>query len=148
MLSPFNYFIVLGAVCAYAILYGRRDERFTALICIAATLATKIAISPFAVRYSTIEFGVALVDIGAFFAFTGVALRSDRFWPLWIAGLQLTTTISHMLKGIESSLMPQAYAAAGRLWVYPILLILVIGTWRGNVRERAMPGQQRPAAPM
>jgi hypothetical protein len=28
-------------------------------------------------------------------------------------------------------LIPHAYAAAARLWSYPILLIIIVGTWRG-----------------
>ena len=82
------------------------------------------------------ERGVLLVDLGALAAFTFLALRSDRFWPLWVAGLQLTTVIAHALKGVQLDLMPQAYAAAARFWVYPIFLILVVGTFR-SARRRA-----------
>ena len=46
--------------------------------------------------------------------FTTIALRSDRFWPLWVAGLQLTTIIAHLLKAIQFELIPQVYAAAAR----------------------------------
>ena len=67
-------------------------------------------------------------------AFVLVALRSQRFWPLWVAGLQLTTSMSHMLKAVDAGLVPQAYAAAEKFWSYPILFILAIGTWRGHRR--------------
>ena len=33
--------------------------------------------------------------------------------------------MSHVFKAVELDLMPQAYAAAARFWVYPILLIIV-----------------------
>ncbi len=68
-------------------------------------------------------------------AFTALALRSERFWPLWVAGLQLTTLVAHLLKAVELDLMPHAYAAAARLWVYPIFLIIVVGTWRSHQRR-------------
>jgi hypothetical protein len=42
--------------------------------------------------------------------------------------------MAHILKAIDTSLFPIAYAAAGRLWSYPILLILVVGTWRNRRR--------------
>ena len=64
-----------------------------------------------------------------------IALRTDRFWPLWVAGLQLTTLVAHMLKAIKIDLLPHAYAAAGRFWVYPIFLIIVVGTWRSHQRR-------------
>jgi hypothetical protein len=81
-----------------------------------------------------VEIGVFAVDVGTFLAFTWVALKSERFWPLWVAGLQLTTGLAHILKAMETDLFPIAYAAAGRLWSYPILLILAVGTWRSHKR--------------
>jgi hypothetical protein len=65
-----------------------------------------------------------------------VALRSSRFWPLWVAGLQLTTSVAHVLKAVNADLLPHAYAAAARFWSYPILLIIAIGIWRGQNRAR------------
>ncbi len=69
--------------------------------------------------------------------FIFIALRTDRFWPLWVAGLQLTTLIAHIFKVADLDLIPQVYAAAARFWVYPIFLIIVIGTWRTHQRSRS-----------
>lgn len=134
MLSPLAYYTVLFLVSAYAFLRGRGDERVAAATCIVATFATNLVYSPIA-GFSEIEVGVLLVDAAAFAAFTFLALRSDRFWPLWVAGLQLTTMVAHALKAVQIDLMPQAYAAAARFWVYPIFLIIVVGTWRGHRRR-------------
>ena len=139
MLSPLAYYFVLLAVSAYAFVAGRRDERTAAATCIIATLATHVLTSPVA-SFSNVESGIFIVDALTFTAFTFIALKSDRFWPLWVAGLQLTTLLSHILKTVQLDLMPQAYAAAARFWVYPIFLIIVIGTWRSHrrrMRERA-----------
>lgn len=133
MLSPFTYYAILIAVCAYAFLRGRADERIAAATCIAATFATNIVYHPTG-GYTGVETGILAVDTMALAAFTYLALRSERFWPLWVAGLQLTTVIAHALKAIELDLMPQAYAAAARFWVYPIFLIIVIGTFRSHRR--------------
>ena len=130
--------LLVGA-CGYALLRGRADERLTASVCLAASLASVALMGPSGLRYSEIELGIFVVDILTLAVFTYVALRSDRFWPLWVSGLQLTTSIAHVLKAIEPNLVPIAYAAAGRSWSYPILLILAIGTWRG--RRRAVRDQ-------
>lgn len=135
MLSPQAYFLVLFAVCAYAFVRGRTDERAVAAICIAASVASVFVASPAGRPYSNIEMGIFIVDVLAFAGFTWVALRSERFWPLWVAGLQLTTLMSHAFKAGRIDLMPEAYAAAARLWVYPIFLIIVIGTWRSHRRR-------------
>ncbi len=140
-----NYFhLVLALICGYAFIQGRSDERWVAATCLIASLATRLAISPLHIRYTGVEAGVFLVDLATFAAFTYVALRTQRFWPLWVAGLQLTTVLAHILKTIDTSLFPIAYAAAGRLWSYPILLILAVGTWRGH---RRMQLERRTANP-
>ena len=136
MLSPSVYYTILFLVCAFAFWRGRSDERIAAATCIAATFATNLVYSPRG-SFSGVEVGVFVVDAATFAAFTFLALRSERFWPLWLAGLQLTTVFSHMLKAVQLDLMPQAYAASSRFWVYPIFLIIVVGTWRSYRRRTA-----------
>ena len=134
MLSPLAYYAVLFAVCAYAFLRGRLDERMAAATCITATFATNVVYSPVG-SYAGVEMGVLIVDSLALLGFMFIALRTDRFWPLWVAGLQLTTLVGHALKAIDLQLVPQVYAAAARFWVYPIFLIIIIGTWRSHQRS-------------
>lgn len=143
MLTPVQYFILLTLVSGYAFVRGRGDERFAAAVCITASVGSVIVMAPLMERFRSVEEGVLLVDSLTLLAFVGLALRSERFWPLWVAGLQLTTLISHGLKAIQLDLMPQAYAAATRLWVYPIFLIIIVGTWRSHRRRMA---QQQAAA--
>ena len=129
--------ILLLATCGYALWRGRSDERIVALVCLVATIASRLAFSPLHVRYTSIETGLLLIDLGVLAAFVFVALRSPRFWPLWVAGLQLTSSTAHLMKAIDENLLPMAYGAAIALWSYPILIILAIGTWRGHRRPRA-----------
>jgi len=136
MLSPIIYHLLLVVVAAYAFLHGRADERLAAAICVVATLATRLVLSPLASRYSGVEMGVLIVDLLTLAGFTLIALRTDRFWPLWVAGLQLTTMVAHLLKAVQLELLPYAYATAARFWVYPIFLIIVVGTWRSHHRAR------------
>lgn len=137
MLSPTSYFVVLAIVCIYAFAVGEAESRIAAAICGAASIASVIVMSPIAGRYSHIEAGVFAVDLAVLAGFTAIALRSDRFWPLWLAGLQLTTILAHVFKVVDFQLVPQIYAAAARFWVYPIFLIIVIGTWRSQRRRSA-----------
>ena len=137
MLSPIIYHVLLVVVASYAFLRGKTDERLAAAICVVATLATRLVLSPLASRYSGVETGVLIVDLLTLAGFTAIALRTDRFWPLWVAGLQLTTMVAHMLKAVQLDLLPYAYATAARFWVYPIFLIIVVGTWRSHRRSRS-----------
>ena len=133
MLSPPIYYTILFLVSAFAFWCGRTDERAAAAICVLATFASNIVYDPHG-AYAGVEVGVFIVDAATFVGFAFIALRSERFWPLWLAGLQLTTVFSHLMKAIQLDLMPQAYAAAARFWVYPIFLIIIVGTWRHHHR--------------
>jgi hypothetical protein len=94
-------------------------------------------LSPVSERYTSVEVGVVLVDLVTLVGFTAIALFSQRFWPLWVAGFQLTTLVGHLLKAIDWSLLPRAYGTAQAFWSYPILLILAIATWRSHRRRMA-----------
>jgi len=143
MLSPPIYYTILFLVTAFAFWRGRTDERVAAAICVLATFASNIVYEPRG-AYAGVEIGVFLVDAATFAGFALIALRSERFWPLWLAGFQLTTVFSHLLKAIQLDLMPQAYAAAARFWVYPIFLIIVVGTWRSY--RRRTESKRQPAS--
>src|SRR5688500_12008266 len=132
MFGPLIFGPLLLAVCIYAWLRGGSDERVVAATCLAGTAATMLRISPLRTRYAGVEGGLLLVDIAVLAGFIMVALRSKRFWPLWIAGLQLTTSLGHILKGIDQDLLPKAYGAALQFWSYPILIILAVGTYRSH----------------
>jgi hypothetical protein len=134
MLGASVFIPLLIAVCLYACWRGGADERVIALTCLGGTTATLLVISPLRLRYTGVEEGLLLVDMAVLAGFITVALRSNRFWPLWIAGLQLTTSIGHILKGIDQDLLPRAYGAALQFWGYPILIILAVGTYRRHRR--------------
>ncbi|MGZ2412724.1 hypothetical protein ACUXST_002153 [Sphingomonas sp. F9_3S_D5_B_2] len=144
---PHQYFFraLLVLSCGYALWRGRGDERVVAAVCLGATLASRAAFSPLSVRYTGVEMGLLLVDLAVLASFVAVALRSTRFWPLWVAGLQLTSTMAHVLKAIDVRLIPLAYGAAIAFWSYPILIILAVGTWRAHRRTGPMPDAEAGA---
>lgn len=134
-IAPTFFWTFLALTCGYALWRGSAEARLTALVCIAASLISTWVLSPLATRYAGLEGKEMVVDGLVLAAFTMVALRSERFWPLWIAGLQLTSGFGHLFKAADLSLMPHAYAAATKFWSYPILLILAIATWRNHQRK-------------
>jgi hypothetical protein len=147
MLRAAFFWIFLFVTCGYALWRGRKYERLSAVICITATVAS--AFGFFIMRrfhpvdYSGLETSDLIVDAFVLLSFIGIALRSDRFWPLWVAGLQLTISMSHLMKAIQPDLLPMAYAAAERFWSYPTLLIIMLAAWRQHQR---MLSEQPPAA--
>lgn len=135
--NKYFFWGLLLATCGYALWRGRKYEQWSALICIAASVISVLFHSVERGGYFGVQMSDLLIDTVVLLAFTGIALVSDRFWPLWVAGLQLTISLSHLLKAIEPSLYPMAYAAAERFWSYPTLIIIAIGAWRQHRRRIA-----------
>ena len=123
------FMLLLFGSCGYALWRGNRDARIVAATCLIAAFASIPAAA-----YGSIETTVLIVDVLVLTSFLYVALQSDRFWPLWIAGLHVTTMIGHALKLMSGDLVPIAYAVALRFWAYPELIILAIAVWRHNQR--------------
>lgn len=130
------YWALLLFIFGYACWRGRREERIAASACVVATIVTVFVIPPVRERYLAMDASQLAIDIAMLATFVAIALRSDRFWPLWVAGLQLTMSLSHLMKAIDSELIPRAYAAAAVLWSYPILIVILVGTWRTSLRNR------------
>jgi hypothetical protein len=136
------YHALLFGACGYALVRGKTDARIVALVFLIGNFATTALRSHVPDTYSSVETEILVVDVLGLLGFTYAAMISDRFWPLWVSGLQLTTSMGHVLKAMDESLLPLAYAAALRFWSYPILIILLVGTWREHRRWR----QQREGA--
>jgi len=134
-MAPNLFRILLLATAIYAALRGGRDERTVAAICVLGALVTHLVISPLQGRFQGLEAGVLIVDLAVLAGFIAVALRSDRFWPLWMAGVQTTTVMGHVMKQADALLMPRAYAASLSFWAYWTLAILAAGVWRHSRRE-------------
>jgi hypothetical protein len=129
------YYLLLFGACGYAFWRGKAEARIVATAFFVGSFATIAMHSRLRGGYSSLETGVFVVDLVCLLLFTYAALISDRFWPLWVSGLQLTTSFGHVMKMVDSDLLPIAYAAALRFWGYPILIILAIGVWRAQRRS-------------
>ena len=138
-LSIISFWILLFLTCGYALWRGHKYEQMSALVCILASVVSTIWLLLIRryhpVDYSTVEISDLIVDTVVLTAFIVIALLSDRFWPLWAAGLQLTISMSHLLKAIQPDLLPMAYGIAERVWSYPTLLIIMAGAWRQHRRQ-------------
>ena len=143
-MTKFFFWGLLLFTCGYALWRGRKYEQLSAAVFITASVLSVLARSPVQERYFGVEFSDLIIDSFVLVATVAIALRSDRFWPLWVAGLQLTIGMSHLLKALEPDLLPLAYAAAERFWSYPTLLILFAGAWRQHRRQLS---EERRLAP-
>lgn len=138
MIRLIFYYLLLFGACGYAFWRGKAEARIVAAAFFVGSFATVGLHSQLRGGYSSLETGVFVIDVACLALFTYAAMISDRFWPLWVSGLQLTTSFGHIMKMADTQLLPIAYAAALRFWGYPILIILAVATWRQSRRSRGL----------
>ena len=134
MANVLVFFLVLAACCTYAFWRGGTPERIGAAIFIVVTILTGLAASSARPSFASMEAGILLVDTGMLFAFLLLALFSRRYWPLWMTGLQAVQVAVHAAQMASPEMMPWVYAVAQGIWSYPMMAILILGTWRHRRR--------------
>jgi hypothetical protein len=134
----------LTALCGgYALLRGGAPERIGAAIIILGSALTVALGSAWAHRFEHVETGIVAVDVAVLLGFVLLAVFSDRFWPLWVSALQAIGVLTHLARALEPNLMPWAYGVALAMGVYPMLLLVALGTWRH--RKRMATGAADPS---
>jgi len=128
------FYAILALCCVYAALKGGKPEQVGAGIFVLSSVASTIVASSPAIRFGSVEIGVFLVDTAMLLALTALALRAERLWPLWVTALQAVEVAGHAVKLIDSNVIRLAYAFILALWAYPMLLLLVLGTWNHQRR--------------
>lgn len=125
-LNQFAFAAVMVLTCGSALWFGRDSERWTALALIMAAVASVFAQAS---KFFEPESGILLIDLALLAYLVWLALRSDRFWPLYAAGFQVIGTLIHIARLTDDSIWHSAYATGQVLWAYPVLLTLAAGTW-------------------
>lgn len=123
------------------------------LLAAAATLATPMVPG---VSYFTVFVAVLWIDLALFLGLTAVSAFANRYWPMWMAALQLFAIATHLARAYDPHFWAAAYWLVTTKIAYPMLLLLFVGTVRHRRRLRmGLPerswsrggGHERPAPP-
>ena len=117
--------IITLAVCGYAIVAGGREERAAGFVICVASFATPLAqnlITDALVRPTLIA-----IDVGLLLFLGGLAMRSDRFWPMWAAGFHLLALLAYGAVALNPGVLPPSLFTALNLVAYLVLLALLAG---------------------
>jgi len=123
------FYAIVALTCLYALARGGAPERICAGIFIAGGLLSTASMSAGSARFVSVELGVLVVDLAMLAAFLVLALRAERFWPIWMTALHIISTAGHALRAFDPAILPLGYAFAMAFWSYPMLLLLVGATW-------------------
>lgn len=119
------FLALLFGTCVFALVRGRSDERMAAVAMLLAAVLSPVAMAS---GYASPEIGVLAIDIGLLAFLMLLAMKSDRFWPLWAAGFHIVGTTIHLATFVDADIWPPAYANAQAFWAWPVLAALLTGT--------------------
>jgi hypothetical protein len=115
---------------------GGGPERIGALNMAIGSVLTVLVNSPLSTRYSSIEVRIFLVDVAVLLVFLALALRSDRYWPLWTTAMQLLVVLAHLARLADPTMLRNGYGAVMAMWSYPQLIIISAAAWQHRRGER------------
>jgi hypothetical protein len=143
---PVIFNLVLLLCTAYASTAGGKTGISGSIIFISATLLT-IAANKVDPSWGDTAYGIFTVDVACTAALAVLALKSNRFWPIWALGFQIGAVGTHLATIWMPEIVPQAYQALATFWSIPILWVMVVGTHldrRHEVRIRRGDAANRP----
>lgn len=130
------FLILWLGCCFYALARGGAPEKIGAAIFLAAALLSVALEQPNGARWNSVELGVLAVDLAVFVGFFMLSVGANRFWPLWMSGMQGVQVFSHFAIALDAKVIPWAYWNAQTLWAYPMLVLLAVATLRHRSRLR------------
>lgn len=117
--------LTILACCGVALRWGGTDERIAAIGFLLAVVATNLTTDG---AYTHTETGVLVIDVTVFFGLLALALRSDRFWPMYASAFQLVGMMVHFASMAQTGNFAWAYYVALIFWTFPVFIALAIGT--------------------
>lgn len=131
------FYLSLLAICAiYALRRGGAPEKATAIAIILMVASDPLVHFVTPTRYTRLDPGHLVIDGLALLAFLAIALRANRYWPLWVSALQLIAVVAHVARLIDVEIHKAAYGLMQVLWSYPMLILLALGTRAHQARLR------------
>jgi len=122
------YLLFLGAICIYALYRGGGPERWVACVVIGMLALDPVVHIATPLEYAKLDPGHLVIDLAAWIGFFAIALRANRFWPLWVVSLQTIALVAHAARLLDMTIHPKAYMIMQIASSYPLLVLLLIGT--------------------
>ncbi|WP_397399095.1 hypothetical protein [Phenylobacterium sp.] len=131
-------------VCGLALCRGQDDERLAAAATLANWAITLVLSRPLS---EETQWAVMAVDSVLLVLMVCLALRSNRYWPLFSAGFTLLIVVTHIAHALDTGVNGWAYLTAMLIWSYLSLLTIGYGAWTAPyVRAAGVTADATPGA--
>ena len=131
------FFLLQTLASTYAVFRGGGPERAVGISLLMAAVIGVVIQSPFIVRFLDVEWGILVIDLILLAVLMAVALNADRYWAMWLAALQALGAGAHFVRGVDGEVARFVYAVLLAGWSYPMILLLIVGTYRHQRRLAA-----------
>jgi hypothetical protein len=121
--------MIVGA-CAYAVILGGWEGRWTAGIFVGASLLSLVALKLVHIHWHKTNMTMLGVDMATLIALYVVAAKSRHWWPVWVVAFQLNAVASHLAALISQDFSVSVYRNYTGLWAVPCALVMIIGIFR------------------
>ena len=132
------FLLFLGAICIYALYRGGGAERWVAGIVIGMVVLDPAVHIFTPLEYATLDPGHLVIDTAGWIGLLAIALRANRFWPLWVVSLQTIALVAHATRLLDVTIHPKAYMIMQIASSYPLLVLLMVGTFYHQRRLKAI----------
>lgn len=127
MTIPVLFWTLMILCCGYAALFGGREGRMMAALYVSAVILTVPAQLVQRDWGTGMNVPVFIVDLGLMIGLYVFAMRSNRYWPLWVAGFHIITLTAHLATLATPTYGSRVYYGLATLWAVPKLLVIAIG---------------------
>lgn len=121
---------------AAAFVFGGREERLGMAIIVAGSIATALLTPSGVFRFDSMAVQIFISDTVILIALIWLCFSSQKYWPIWVASLQLITVAIHLVELAIPQTVPKAYAIIQGFWVYPMFLAIGGGIYGHAVYVR------------
>ncbi|KQY93814.1 hypothetical protein ASD21_09495 [Caulobacter sp. Root1455] len=115
---------VMLAVCALALLIGRRLERWLAVATVAAWFISAAVQTP---DRAAVQWGIFTVDIVYLLFLIALCAVERRAWILFMTAFQLLVVLTHVAFIIDLTLMQWSFFSTYYLWSDAELVAFAVG---------------------
>jgi hypothetical protein len=128
--TPRQWFAVAFVVvaCGFAIWRGGRPERIAGGAFLVNWLVYPLSVNTSA--WLSPQLASFALDAPLLAILLWLALRSDRWWPMWAVAFQFLGMLMTVIIAADPRVQPLAYMTAAGLWSYLAVIAVVVGAAR------------------
>lgn len=126
MLIVYMFIALAGLCCAIAAVNGGWEGRWAGGLTMLTILAGRAAGSVDLAFATSPAFKIWL-DGALLVALIVITLRSRRWWPIWLVGLQGNAVLAHVAGIMIPTHTPAIYRGLESFWGIPLMLVMATG---------------------